>query len=578
MMKALLRFNFKSAGGNQCPSDQRPYRNLFILTGALLLIILPVLSFDFGITWDEWMQSHYGRLVLRFLLSGGQNHDFMNFAETAYLYGGFFDTITGLVYATLFDNVHHFVYAAIGDTLKGISGQDLFGSGYYETRHVINSLFGFAAILFTGLLTQKLSSWRGACLALLFMALSPVFIGHSMNNPKDIPFAATYVFTFYFFIVYLRQLPKPKISTMVCISLGIAAAIGIRVGGIILIFYLILFSGAAWVRSVLNQSAGWNPWMLGGRVAAISLGGYVGGLIFWPYGCMNPVKNLFATLKAFSRFSEATISNVLFEGKMIAINNLPWHYIPKWIWISSPLVVLAGLILFPILIREIYRKTHYKAVLLVLFALLFPILSVIIQKPILYDSWRHLLFVYPPLVAIAAVSWEIFLRLTGNRIFKALSIALLVLLGIEPLCWMIRNHPNEYVYFNPLAGGINRAYVNYQTDYWGNSIRQAALWLANDHRQKAPGQVILIDSNGSIMSSFSYLRKVLGPEYIPYRQIPAPLRLTNPPHYKILLPRNLSKEDFLGGQWPPPGTIYEVKADHATLCAVAKSPNVPTKP
>ena len=55
---------------------------------------------------------------------------------------------------------------------------------------------------------------------------------------------------------------------------------------------------------------------------------------------------------------------------------------------------------------------------------------------------------------------------------------MLFLLAAEPVGWTIRNHPHEYVYFNPLVGGLDGAFGNYETDYWGNSIRMASEWLA----------------------------------------------------------------------------------------------------
>jgi len=38
-------------------------------------------------------------------------------------------------------------------------------------------------------------------------------------------------------------------------------------------------------------------------------------------------------------------------------------------------------------------------------------------------------------------------------------------------------HPYEYVYFNELVGGLPGAGRNFETDYWGTSYKEAALWL-----------------------------------------------------------------------------------------------------
>ncbi len=39
---------------------------------------------------------------------------------------------------------------------------------------------------------------------------------------------------------------------------------------------------------------------------------------------------------------------------------------------------------------------------------------------------------------------------------------------------MARLHPYEYVYFNPLAGGVRGAQDKYMLDYWGLAFKQAA--------------------------------------------------------------------------------------------------------
>jgi tetratricopeptide (TPR) repeat protein len=46
-----------------------------------------------------------------------------------------------------------------------------------------------------------------------------------------------------------------------------------------------------------------------------------------------------------------------------------------------------------------------------------------------------------------------------------------------PATHIIRNHPYEYVYFNELAGGVKKAYGNYEQDYYYHSTREATEWV-----------------------------------------------------------------------------------------------------
>ena len=47
---------------------------------------------------------------------------------------------------------------------------------------------------------------------------------------------------------------------------------------------------------------------------------------------------------------------------------------------------------------------------------------------------------------------------------------------VEPIAFMVRNHPHEIVYFNPLAGGPRRALLRFDLDYWGNCLVEAGRW------------------------------------------------------------------------------------------------------
>jgi hypothetical protein len=52
---------------------------------------------------------------------------------------------------------------------------------------------------------------------------------------------------------------------------------------------------------------------------------------------------------------------------------------------------------------------------------------------------------------------------------------------------MVRLHPDEYVYFNQTVGGLKGAYGRFDTDYWGNSYREAVKALTAHLEQTEPG-------------------------------------------------------------------------------------------
>ena len=120
--------------------------------------------------------------------------------------------------------------------------------------------------------------------------------------------------------------------------------------------------------------------------------------------------------------------------------------------------------------REIRPDLWSGAILLL--AAVFPIAYVIIQKSILYNAERHVTFVLPPLACLAAWGgYSMFASLNGTG-KKLATISVLAYLSFHVVT-MVRLHPDEYVYFNQFVGGLKGANGLYETDYWGNSYREA---------------------------------------------------------------------------------------------------------
>src|SRR5215471_4886888 len=115
------------------------------LLGILALVILLTFK-DYGVTWDEPIQHFYGRMVGRYyyaLLHGQYDTNVLTFELTKY-YGGLFDTLAALaVYISPFR--------------------------LYETRHLLNALFGFAGIIGCWKVTRFIGGPRAGFWALLLI-------------------------------------------------------------------------------------------------------------------------------------------------------------------------------------------------------------------------------------------------------------------------------------------------------------------------------------------------------------------------------------------------------------------------
>lgn len=545
---------------------------IFCFLAIALFGVMAQLSKDYGVTWDEWIVSNGGIVSLRYLLTGGENKEALDFLGIGMYYGQFFYSLVIFVYGMLAGSFKEFV-------LNGFNvDSDLVL--FFRTSHLMNALFGWVGMIYTARLIRDMTSWRGACIGLCLIALSPRFFGHSMNNSKDIPFAAAYVVAIFYMAKYMRQLPDIKFPTILGLTAGIAAALGVRVGGILLLCYFVLFTGCAWYLRRHQDPEAWKKPRWWVYSLTIILVAYFLGLVFWPYGLHRPWINPFIALREMSNYV-AWSGLVLFDGAQIPSTQLPWYYLLKWLLISSPFTILIGLLLFALSAKSIFKVVHRFTLVMVLFAAIFPVAYILIKKSVVYDGLRHILFVYPLLVVIAAVAWEHLIKIAKTHSQKVLAAVILFALLAEPFHWMIRSHPNQYVYFNPFVGGINGAVGRYETDYFGNCIKQASEWLGHYHQSRYGAKPVMVRADGNVMSSYPYLKRKWKQNYKPYGY-PEDFVESNPfyhlnygPYrlaaqgwdYAVLLPRGWTPVEMEKG-WPPLNSIYRVRVDDVVLCAV----------
>lgn len=560
MISGRMRFDYLIAGPVKTltgknksslePASSQLFRLMFTLVAVLLFFLMPFLSKDYGISSDEWIQSDYGHQVYDYFTKGDSRAvEFENQKkgyETIIYYSGGFEFISTVVYK-------------------------LFGTHEFNTRHFLNALFGFLAILFAGLTGRRLGGWRAGFFTLVVLALTPRFFGHAMNNPKDIPFAAGYIFTIYFLIRMVMELPRPQLRTMIWVAFGIAWTINIRVGGLILIGYLFAFLGFEVLfnkslRSSLKQFfAKYVKYAL-----LIAAAGYLGGLIFWPYALQDPLSHPLKAMEVMSNY--VTNIRILFDGEHIMSNQVPWYYIPHWLYISSPVLLLAGAVIACLLIPLFNMKlSAYKPRLLLLlaFTIIFPVFYAVYKNSNLYDGMRHFLFIIPSIAIASGLGWDALGKILPGKPGLWATYLVFALLAFIPLKWMIANHPNQVVYFSELAGGIDGAYGKYETDYYMNSVKEATKWLYNNEGFASKSETVLVGTNASfpVRKYMEDLEANIKNPYTSYAN-----RASRDWDYGIFISRYVDKEQLLK-YWPPQHTIHTVKADNTPICAVVKRPS-----
>lgn len=296
------------------------------------------------------------------------------------------------------------------------------------------------------------------CLAVLLIILTAIpFI--FVFSPKLTAFFANKRYSLKQLFSQLKSYPKRRSFWFnflgTCIFTGFACAT--RVPGIFIIIMLALI----WIKYFKRDSL--FPILF---LTAIS--GFV-CYAFWPFLWKHPIINSLYVLKRTISFPD--VHNQMFAGKILDSTALPASYLPVLSAISlTEAAVLLFLFSLPILTKKVIeRKEKYWEILVCLLWFMLPFLYTVIATPALYDNYRQLLFILPPVFFCAAFSIEWIFSKVRSGILRTLLTLIILFSGIYA---DIDLHPYEYSYYNVFTNGLPGAARKYEVDYWLTCYRE----------------------------------------------------------------------------------------------------------
>ncbi|MGZ9159406.1 MAG: hypothetical protein ACXW36_11165 [Nitrospira sp.] len=354
-----------------------------------------------------------------------------------------------------------------------------------QVEHVLTfalALTTYACVAaLVGLLAGRSYAWLGP----ITLALFPNFWGHSFFNPKDIPFAAGFtcstLLAAYTVGMYRHRskilVVGPNLPTLVTILCGLAMGIttGIRIGGVVLPIFISLAIIGLYVTSpsVKRDVQRVTPF----HALLIGVWLLVSNLCYPAYWG-EPTAMFLDTLNYQSSHTWPGV--ILFDNRFLAGNEVPWSYIPVWLWLTTPPIMLGLAVTafawLPFKLRSFSCSQQLAAALLLAQVLVLPVLA-ILRHSTIYDGIRHFLFILPAVAALAAsaLGWA-HTALAPGRLRAVCFIAVGAGLAQTALA-MVSLHPLQYVYMNPIAGGLKANFQRYDADYWGLSTSEAIRWI-----------------------------------------------------------------------------------------------------
>lgn len=432
------------------------YDKLALAALAALAVLVPLTVNDYAVSNDEPLQNRYGQLILGYYASGFTDQTLFHF-DNLYLYGGLFDLI------------------AIG--LERVLPFDL-----YDIRHVLCALTGIGGIAATWAVARLVGGPRAGFLALLALAVCGPWYGTMFNHTKDIPFAAAMMGATYFLLRGARDLPRPRFFDLLMFGLLLGCALGLRATGLLMLGYAGLL--------ILWRTADERGWAERARFIATSvlralpaiLLAYVIMIAAWPWASLAPLNPVYAIF-AFAHF-HYTIHTLAF-GQVYEMADVPRWYVPAYLAIKLPLTLLAGI--FAALLAALWsvrrdrwlRDAQQREISLLAFMAVFPVLCHVISQGPAFTGMRHFIFVVPPLAALAGIGFDaVVAKLEGrSRLLAASALAAIAAAFVFNAATLVRLHPYEYVFFNPLVAGLEGASRRFDMDYWVNVMPEAVASL-----------------------------------------------------------------------------------------------------
>ncbi len=310
--------------------------------------------------------------------------------------------------------------------------------------------------------------------ALLFNT-QPLFVGHAFMNPKDVVFMSLSIVCAVLGLWMVDRDEKVLPSTGWTFSDGIRSFLRqfLR-GDVWLAGFLLGFSSAIRVAPliglvVLAYILVSRKWRMLPRFFAYGVIAFFFMLVLWPYLWPDPIRRLMESLLNSAHYPGQHLT--LFRGVLVDSDNIPLSYLPVLLAVqfteTALLLMLVGVV-------ALFKKLRPDLIALILVWFVLPVIAVIGMRVKLYDNFRQIFFLLPPLFLLAGLALDWLFSLVRRRVVYSLILFLILLPGLYA---DVALYPYQYVYYNQLVGGVRGAYRVFELDYWNLAFMEAQTYI-----------------------------------------------------------------------------------------------------
>lgn len=359
------------------------------------------------------------------------------------------------------------------DLYSHFRGRDMTLHQVYEMRHLYSFLVYTVALCCFYFCLKRMfkSPWLALC-GCWMVFLFGRFFAHSFMNIKDMMFVSTMLLA----LMCAERVFATGRKARWCLAFAFAGALmtNTRLVGALMIACVM---GAMFLQDVVNARRGvesskptlWRrvlPYLL-------VMCAYPFWILVSPASWQNPLKFSVEAATLFSNYSQWG-GYVAFMGKLYLGYDLPWYFYIVWIGLTVPLVnqllwfVGLGFGGRAALSRRKQAEALKPKRLMMGVALVMIALSLgyqMLAKPLVYNDWRHMFFLYPLLIIFSVYGLEQLWRLgQGRRLVRTALVCALAGSFAFNAYSMVKAHPFEAMLFNVAGKPVA---TDFERDYWG---------------------------------------------------------------------------------------------------------------
>jgi len=355
----------------------------------------------------------------------------------------------------------------------------------------------------------------------IFFLLYPYILGHSFFNTLDVPFMSVWLICTYYIIKMSSLFLHTKmISNKDVIYLALLSGflLSIRISGVLIFFEYLIF-----LIFIINNSGVSIFEFIKNNYKKIILFLFIMFFLFISLhpNYWNDFSKIYYSILYMGQHIQTVCTLTL--GTCMKAQNLPSSYIPIWLFFKLPIVILLGLLIFPIIEKKIFSNKNNIIILgSLLSSCIFIILNLIIFNVNLYDELRQILFLIP-IIFIISMS---FLFCFSRRLS-------LVLISSFILFFLIQNikiFPYNYIWLNNFST-FTKINNIFELDYWGVSTKNIGNFINSKN----------IQSDECIISKRNYSIKIFLQNKMCFKKLNELHQKNHRPFYVALLERGLKK-------------------------------------